>query len=356
MTSVKVGFANELKVKSSDIQHFFLNNWERDIALTHNKFYNWQFLDTPSNTADQCCVAIHEHQLVAVMGLNERSFYTDGKSIKAAELTTWIVKRDKRSLGLGNLMIDFLQSQFSALFAMGISSTALPIYLFKDFKYIKSVPRFLYVLNYKTLKKHGRSTQTTKILSRKPSQKHEYKCIAITPFTLDSIFESFSNNYDLYSRNFDWIRWRYFEHPSFTYSVNIIDNKEGSICVVVYRIDSLEEFSIMHCTDLYGDELAFPSALTFIEDRAKEKKVDIIDFYSTCSSVNSHFINRNWLPLLDYDFVDFPHLFHPIEMRTPSTTSLVMWCKEQKNSFFDLTRLYITKQDCDFDRPVKTNV
>ena len=43
-------------------------------------------------------------------------------------------------------------------------------------------------------------------------------------------------------------------------------------------------------------------------------------------------------------------------MRTPSTTSLIMWCKEKNASFYDVGNLYISKQDCDFDRPTAANI
>ena len=112
----------------------------------------------------------------------------------------------------------------------------------------------------------------------------------------------------------------------------------------------------MHCVDLLGDEGAFPSALSFLENEAVKEKVDVIDFYSTNTKINAHFIARNWFSVLDCDFFDFPHLFHPIEMRKPSTTSLIMWCKEQDPSFYDIGNLYISKQDCDFDRPTAANL
>ena len=49
----------------------------------------------------------------------------------------------------------------------------------------------------------------------------------------------------------------------------------------------------------------------------------------------------------------FPHLFHPIEMRNPPTTSLIYWSKNQFTEMADLSKLYISKQDADLDRPTK---
>ncbi|MCG3864927.1 MULTISPECIES: hypothetical protein [unclassified Photobacterium] len=126
--------------------------------------------------------------------------------------------------------------------------------------------------------------------------------------------------------------------------------------MVVYRIDQLPELNIMHCVDLYGSSSAYSAAISYLEEQAIHNNIDIIDFYSTNTRVNSIFIEKNWFSVLDYDFIDFPHLFHPLEMRTPSTTSLIMWCDNKVSGFYDVGKLYITKQDCDFDRPVASNL
>jgi hypothetical protein len=38
-------------------------------------------------------------------------------------------------------------------------------------------------------------------------------------------------------------------------------------------------------------------------------------------------------------------------MRTPPTTSLILWAKDDIGALLDRSRLYVTKGDCDMDRP-----
>ncbi|MCG3864926.1 MULTISPECIES: GNAT family N-acetyltransferase [unclassified Photobacterium] len=160
--SLMIGSARELNVSISEITSFYRENWPRKIALANEDFYKWQFINTPNNNNDECCVAVQDGNVIAVMGLNERSFSFDDLILYGAELTTWIVHSEKRNLGLGPKMIDYLKDKYSVLFGMGISPQALPIYLRKDFKYIKSIPRFIYPINDNVIEKFGIYTPLAK--------------------------------------------------------------------------------------------------------------------------------------------------------------------------------------------------
>ncbi|WP_299495254.1 GNAT family N-acetyltransferase [uncultured Shewanella sp.] len=354
--SIEIGSASELNVDMASVAFFYQSNWTRRIALSNEKFYEWQFSNTPNKLGDQCCLALKSGEIVAVMGLTERPFFLKGEEKKGVELTTWIVKESSRNLGLGPKMLDYLKSKYNVMFGMGISEQALPVYLRMGFKYLKSIPRFVKVLNHDVVKKFGHSTPLVNKLSKIKVKNEKYTIFDASKEVVDDIFNDFSISNNLFLRNYDWIKWRYIEHPSFSYNVKIIGNEKHGKCIVIYRIDIIEELKIMHCVDLFGDKKTCLSAISFLEDEGASLGVDVIDFYSTNSGVNSLFIYKNWLSVLDCDFFDFPHLFHPIELRTPSTTSLIMWSNDDSPYLYEMGNLYITKQDCDFDRPVMENL
>ncbi|PTO85996.1 hypothetical protein [Vibrio splendidus] len=353
--NVLIGSANDLCISLEDICEFYEKNWNRKIALSNSDFSNWQFNANPENNGNGCCVALEGDKIVAVMGLTERSFLLDGKVLKGAELTTWIVQDGKRNLGLGPKMIDFLQDRYQALSGMGITEQALPIYLRKGFKFVKSIPRFIKVVNNTVVKKYGQTSPLAIKLNKLKKSDTDYIILDFDVDTVNHIYTKFCKDNNLFIRNFNWLSWRYSEHPSFDYKCVVI-GKGIYKCVLVYRVDYLSDMTIMHCTDIFGDSEAYLSALSYLESIAVNQNIDIIDFYSTNTSVNAHFIYQGWFPTLDFDFFDFPHLFHPIEIRKPTTTSLVLWCKEQTPSFYDVGKMYITKQDCDFDRPTLNNL
>lgn len=355
-TDIQISTPSDLNIKPEAVAEFYDANWNRKIALANENFYKWQFIDTPDNLTDNCCIAVIGEEIIAVMGLNERPFQFNGKALHGAELTTWIVSPNHQGLGLGPKMLDYLQSKYSVLFGMGITTQALHVYLTKGFKYLKSIPRFVKVLNNAVVEEHGVSTRLSNKLVELTSPSVNYKEITPTSDQLDNITQTFSANTKMFKRSSDWLAWRYDNHPSFDYKKTIIENDEGQQCVVVYRIDHLDKLTMMHCLDLYGDQNAFSSAICYLEDEAKKHNADVLDFYTTHSLLGAYFKSRNWFSVLDCDYFDFPHLFHPIEMRKPSTTSLIMWHKEQDPTFYDTGSLYLTKQDCDFDRPTASNV
>ncbi|MBT5752456.1 MAG: hypothetical protein HOI33_07075, partial [Rhodospirillaceae bacterium] len=55
--------------------------------------------------------------------------------------------------------------------------------------------------------------------------------------------------------------------------------------------------------------------------------------------------------ILEDSFFQFIHLFHPPEMRSPPTTSLVVWARDEMQGLRDMENLYIAKGDMDLDRP-----
>jgi len=108
---------------------------------------------------------------------------------------------------------------------------------------------------------------------------------------------------------------------------------------------------ILHVMDLFGTPNALSKGVAFIEQYALEHGFDVIDFYSTHGGVNAALISHEWFSVLDDTCFEFPHLFQPLEMRHPPTTSLIYWAREGMAQMADLSRLYVTKQDADLDRP-----
>lgn len=104
--SVRIGSVSDLGISSHEVSDFYAKNWGRAICLSDESFYRWQFVDNPVNTGmDDCCVATDEGKIIGVMGLSARDFYSGDKKLNGAELTTWVVAKDRRNKGCGPAMI-----------------------------------------------------------------------------------------------------------------------------------------------------------------------------------------------------------------------------------------------------------
>lgn len=354
--SIIVGSATELNVSSYSVCKFYGDNWNRKIPLSDPDFFSWQFLKVPNSIdINNCCVALNkEGDIVGVMGANTRLFILEGKEINAAELTTWIVDPNYQNKGIGPKIIGYLKEKFDILLGLGITDSALSVYLRSGFRFKRSIPRFVKIVNWeKVSEKFPLSNLAKKISTSWDKENHSssYYLEDLCDYSAYSIQKEFAQEANFFSRDNEYLKWRYTRHPRFKYHIKVVVHKESK-CIVVYRIDDTPSgLKMMHVTDIYGDFKAIPSAINFVEDLSFELGVDAIDFYTTNVKMHTYFFQSSWFSINDDTYFKFPHLFHPLELREPASTSMVIWSKEYNGKLFDFSSLYISKQDCDLDRP-----
>jgi hypothetical protein len=348
--ATKIGFANELSVSSSQITDFYKIHWQRKIALSDKKFHVWQFENAVENRgANSCVVALNDDRLVGVMGLNKRIFYSADQRLNGAELTTWAVDKQVKGSGAGAKILNFITDNFTVLFGTGISQDALPIYLRSGFHYLRYIPRYIHVIDAKKILEISNcATYALKLVKNASAEASGVKWEEISwknqphaPFVEGNHF----------SRGLENLIWRYESHPYFKYKSYRTMGLDGEVGYVVLRGEITYDIRILHVIDILGPETSFKSSIKFIESYAQENGFWAVDVYSTLSRLNKYFSHRMWLSAVDSSFVNVPHLFHPLEVRNPATTSLIYWSKNSNVDFLDVSRLYLTKQDCDLDRP-----
>jgi hypothetical protein len=353
-----IGFASEIQVDSDRIAKFYADNWARPVMLSNNRFYNWQFQSPPCNQGHDHCVVAYDDKLDAVagvMGLNERTFYLDGKPLRGAELTTWIVSEQYRAVGAGAKILKKITDEFDVLIGMGISEAALPVYLRSGFRYMRQIPRFVKIINFAAVEAYctvdpiGQRLVTT---WNKPTV-GAYRASPLSPAAVTAAFDTAKGNCNLFSRLPQDLQWRYTDHPYFKYHHFAVSAGDGhGEVIVAFRVHEVKEgFKVLHLMDMFGDASSIDAARSFIEEYAVNHQIDVIDFYCTASGVYRHLIANHWYSTSDDYYFKFPHLFSPVEMRDPPTTSLIYWAKSELAGLADIARLYITKQDADLDRP-----
>jgi len=352
-STITVGNADDLGIAPEAVCRFYGDNWKRRIALEVPSFYRWQFMEPPRNAGhDRCCVVVDNGEILGVMGLNERPFLLDGAAREGVELTTWVVNRNAQGRGLGKMIITYLQKRYEVLLGMGITSAALPLYRAAGFAYMRQIPRFVRVFDAEAIAPYAQMDRLAKSLIReyRDPERSEYKAEAKQSRELASIAVGMESGFNLFRRDSDHLRWRYEDHPVFSYQAYLVRGG-GSGAGVVFRADEVEDMKIVHVMDCFGDNADMPAVLTFIDDYCREAGAHVVDFYCTSTRVNRYFRARGWFSIQDDECFRFIHLFHPPELREPPTTSLVYWARGDVFSLMDVGRLYVTKQDLDLDRP-----
>ncbi len=352
-SAITVGNAGDLGIVPEDVCRFFADNWKRRIALEVPSFYRWQFMAPPRNGGhDGCCVAVEGGDILGVMGLNERPFLLDGVEREGAELTTWVVNRKAQGRGLGKRIITYLQERYEVLLGMGITDAALPLYRASGFGYMRQIPRFVRVFDAEAIAPYAQMDRLATSLIRKyrDLERAEYKAEPKPARELAGVGAGMESGFNHFLRDGDHLRWRYENHPVFSYEAYEVRG-EGSGAGVVFRADEVEDMRIVHVMDCFGDNADIPAVLTFIDDYCREVGAHVVDFYCTSAHVSRHFRARGWFSIQDDECFRFIHLFHPPELREPPTTSLVYWSRDHMPSLMAADRLYVTKQDLDLDRP-----
>ncbi|ROM84103.1 hypothetical protein BK655_12175 [Pseudomonas brassicacearum] len=357
--SLVVGTPYELNVDASTVCAFYSDNWKRRIALMDETFYTWQFKMAPnSNGNDHCVIAVDSEtgEIAGVMGLNPRTFMLGNQDFKGAELTTWVVSEKYRSVGAGAKILNHILDKYEVLIGMGISAMALPVYVRSGFRYLSAIPRFVRVYNFDSVEKISKMDRIARKAAgiwRTNCQNREYSEVEFNSDKADKIISNFYNSHNMFSRDEGHLNWRYSSHPYFRYEIYTIRDAEtwDEALVVLRRESAIDNFLLCHVMDIIGSDDAINAAFSFIDDFCEGIGADAADFYCTSSSINKHPLGRGWFSTTDDRFFEFPHLFHPLEIRSPATTSLIYWSKNELTQMCDFSKLYITKQDADFDRP-----
>lgn len=343
-----VGPASDLGVEASRVCEFYAANWKRPTILANEQFYSWQF---KSNGRDGCVVAYDETKdaIAGVMGLTPRTFNLGGKRLKAAELTTWIVSEEYRG-GPGGKILSHIVEQYDALIGMGITAMALPVYLRAGFRYLAAIPRFVRVFDFDAVARFAEVQPMASKVWRAWSSGDP------VPYQIggsdESLFERLASSYNFFTRDAEHRQWRYAKHPMFKYQTFFVRSGGGVAFVAFRKETAVPGLTIMHVMDCLGEDQALPGAFSFIDDYCQQDGAHVADFYCTSSRVNRHPLSRGWFSTLDDQYFQFPHLFHPIEVRKPATTSLIYRARDSFAEMADFSKLYVTKQDADLDRPV----
>lgn len=350
----RLGTASELGLGAAEVAEFLKQSWERDIALRWPKFYNWQFAESPDSEGRDRCILIvdSEKNIAGFMGVTRRKFFLGGESLEGAELTTWINSERIRGMGFGKAVLENLKSSYQVIMGAGISAMAVPVYLGAGFKYVSHLPRYVRVYHADAVAPVSEISE----LGLKLIQKSE--SLPQEPFNSQELGfgesegcgKDFYGEFNCYSRDAGYLAWRYGSHPAYHYRMFRVDSG-GSTASVIVRIDEKQSLRFVHVIDVWGDEKAFPGVVSFLDSFCKDSRADFSDFLCSSERLGRFFWSHGWFSVLNDEYVKVPHLFYPIEMRVPPTTSLILWSGTRMPDLLELGRLHLTKADLDLDRP-----
>jgi len=345
---------SEAGVDAAAVARFLEAHWQRRVALSSTRFFDWQFAHPPASEGrNRCLVVLDRHEAIqGFMGVTPREFWLDGRRVAGAELTTWVLSEATRGLGLGKAIVRTLQQRYDAIIGMGISDSALPIYAAHGLKYMRYLPRYVRVFDADRVAPISRLEPLGERLIRQspPPIDVRFDASAVSFEDGGDLAERTHQRFNAGGRNVTYLRWRYSEHPVYAYEAFRIHCDAGEAAIVV-RVDDVGALRVLHAVDFLGDVAAVPATLAFLEQLGLERSIALADFYCSADPIGHQLWSRGWFSAVDDYHTQVPNWFYPIDMRTPPTTSLILWARDDVGALLDRSRAYITKGDCDMDRP-----
>ena len=353
-TSYRVVEVAESGLDSRSIGQFIEEHWRKRIALSVPRFFDWQFTDSPANRGRNRCLLIldRDARIFGFMGVTVREFNLDGRRVVGAELTTWILNEEVRGLGLGKAIVGRLQESYEAIIGMGISDSALPIYATHGFKYMRHLSRYVRIHDAERVASISKLDALGERMVRKAPEPVGigYTARSIEASEAAELAELLYPKFNCTVRSPEYLEWRYTDHPYYEYEIFRIGDGSDEAAVVL-RIDDKQDLRIVHVIDYLGAATNVPAVISFIDDLCRDRGAAFADFYCSADPIGTCFWSHGWFSSVDDFYLQVPNWFYPIDMRIPPTTSLILWSRSDPGALLDRGRVYITKGDCDMDRP-----
>ena len=355
LPEIRILSAAEAGVGNRDIADFYKAQWARPIALTRPEFCDWQFSAAPgAGGRNHSVLALRGDAILAVMGATPARFDLDGQALAGAELTTWVVAPEARGQGVGRGILAHLQARFDVLAGAGITAAALPLYLGAGFTFLAHIPRFFHVADFDRVQAFAPVSQVARQVQMQRQSRAEpqgWLAQEVPAAGLAAVGGPAGLGH--FARDRDRLAWRHDHHPAFAYEAFLIRDpgRDGPGAGLVLREDRVLETPILHVIDLFGPPGHLPAAVAFAEAEARARGAAFVDISLTAGLLAGHLRARGWSSAVDDPLIELPSLFHPVELRRPPTTSMVIWGRTAQARLFDFGRLHVSRADMDLDRP-----
>ena len=255
------------------IMQFLDEHWLKGYALAHNReLFDWQFVK-----GDKVNIWIgvddEEEKMYAMQG---GIVYSSKENADVSGMLWVAIKSDNPLLAIevGDAMYSGLNPQND--FAIGLLDDSVKVLkkLNKNIVYLDHYYRLADIEKYEI------ATVKEKLIPRVSD--YGYSCRSFSEFSeFKEIITEKSLELGKPSKDYDYIEWRYWKHPVFSYEKWSISDEEGHrVAVMITREEVYKEAKSCKIIDYYGDEKYLERIGSEIDRIMDENKYEFIDVYS----------------------------------------------------------------------------
>lgn len=345
-----------------ELQAFFDEHWQRGHVLARDaELVRWQHRlpDRPDRMS--MLVAREQGEIVGALGMILVGFCWRGRCIPGGWLAGWIATPHARSRQVGLRLLrhatDSLELEFIGV--TGVNDKALRIYRAVGFSICESVPRWVRVISENALARllAGRVSPL-----REPANAPTSAAGLQTATWSDALAERWDEAWTERIaprvvgtwRDAAYLRWRYLEHPRFSYSVRVAQDGDGSVRgMAVHRVAEVlgSRGRAVRVLELLGDEEAMTTLAADAVACAVKAGAAFADMYCTADAVAGP-LESCGFTLSAGDGDNLPALFEPIDFNETRLSGAFSAARElDRSRLLHSGALYVTRSDSDQDRP-----
>ncbi len=319
-------------------------------VLLSEHFRRWQFYDNPANGtgAHTLWLVLHRDAVVAQLGFVPFiGQEPDGGTFRGAYPVNLIVDPGYRALGLGAILMDRLLRQTIHVVNPGSSEAGTALCAGLGMTDLGHLHRWIAIVD------PGQAVHLAadgKLPGRIKLAAAENARIGAGLAPLRRLPDSTPDSFQLpvaawhASRNRNFMRWRYENHPGFDYEF-LLDESGQNILVFHEEREAASGALLLRIVDLVAaDEQAALRLLGAAVLAAHARGAVLIDFYCSLAHYAPALEKMGFFNERDHDDGRIAALFQPLDFRKAGIRVLVSG--SQDNSSW-----YITKADSDQDRP-----
>lgn len=361
LPELRVAFCRNRDVPA--LREFIGTHWRAGHILSRDEsLLRWQFAPTRLGRAVDAgptvLLAWLGDDIVAMLGLTGFALNVAGRRFTAAWLSQWLAAPGQRRQMSGlRLVWAAKQIGVDALATSGANSVATQLLTRVGLDPLPSLHRWVGVFDIAGAARLGGTTDPS--LFRKHCVGEEVsaavagmRLVCWSERVADSWdrcwHEHIASHYVGACRDAAFLRWRYVDHPRFTYQLRFVEREvDGTtLGVVVWRVEDLPDYStaVVRVVDLLGIPQVEALLAGAVCDAAREARAAWADFYCSSQECAAALVRVGFR--LDDDL--FPSRLQPVE-RGPNPI-VPLW-KLPAHERIGTTRVYVTKSDGDQDRP-----
>ncbi|WP_141506462.1 GNAT family N-acetyltransferase [Paenibacillus luteus] len=298
-------------------------------------------------------------KIIGLLGVLFLEVNVRGEKELGACLTNWIVIPEYRNTGAGMALLDkVIESNPSMILSLGINRSVAKLYQLMKWKVFQNVPRWIGLVDRnKTLEMFNVNAEALKLFNEITSNNKEGNIRISNKLDKDKWNDFYWNGIAKktlgFARDFDFLNWRYLDHPYFNYEIIICESIIGQyLGLAVVRKEKIESsnLTVGRIVEFIAEDQV---ASILLANKIAEFCSDVlfIDFYcfsaETAKGLESiGFKKEMKQPVL-------PTNFQPVDYKVNNMMASVYLKPSLLNNVDILCdqAWYVTKGDSDQDRP-----